>query len=1462
MIKTRRLFSQIVKSMLALILILCLVAPTSPITLILAGNTTPEESGKNATINDTGADVSHHTIKTEGSENDHNDININGYASGEVLAPADSMETAQKIAATYKLELKSYAYGVAVLIAPDPELAVARSNMTRQIGAIRLSLNRIYTTYGSANTATTQAIITPVSANTATTQAIATPGSTNTATTQVITIPGSANTATTQATSNTSPIYNNQWHHGEIDTGYAHALSKGANVTIAVIDTGIDAAHPAFNNRILKTSYNSYTNQIGIPYVQDDNNHGTHISGIASACAYTGERSIIGIAPDATILTIKANISNTELFDGASLIRGINYAAENGADIINMSLGRRYSEGSDTLEHDAIIKAVKKGVTVVCAAGNDRDSNAGYPAAYPEVIAVSATRQGWAYEYSYSNYGPEIDIAAPASDILSVNVGGGFEYQSGTSIAAPNVSGVAALIKSLHPGYTPEQIRDVLCITAREAGEAGRDDYYGYGVVNAYAAVLGADALFTVTYNLNDGKQSPVTVKVIPGRTLLEPYTPQMEGYAFEGWYISGTNEEFKFSNAVVRNLKLDAKWVEAKAGMYTREFPDRNFRREVLRILNNIDAKNRKDSSIIDKKDTDLLASISNLSITNLAISGMTGLSYFQALQYLYCSGNLITKLDTSGNTSLIHLECGANLLIELNTSKNTRLVWLDCSDNNLGKLDVTGNTRLIYLNCQSNQLTALDVSKNTDLVSLMSARNKLTGLEVPKNYALINLWVDDNMIMTLNVSKNTKLEHILSANNELIALDVSKNTELVELRVNNNKLTELNISKNLKLQELDICNNQLQGLNVSNNTALKCLWIMNNAILSPDSIIGWRGIGLVLAETPGWNGSFFFYPQRLPVPSGLTHNGNGIVTWNPVTGAKWYYADIEGLESKWLVSKDIGVTLLDLRTILGKVSTLALDDQQLQIRILAVAGNSLQNPDVISELSAPVSVKIPVTNKTPVISIDADGNTLRWNEIPDAGSYILYADGLSCIMRFWDRDNLGAYTRLNSLRLDYGYYNIQIRAIAGKGEFGISELSNSVQFLQPALTPLKTPEGVAINNDIITWKAVEGAEEYSINISGDISDLTYTQQTGFNLRAMNHLTSGETYRIQVTAIGDWLTYSSSQPSESVLYVPYQDNSRQLNRPSNLWISGTILTWNGTANADRYRIFVDGKECGSTGALTFDLADLNLSAGTYQIRVKSCGVNETFLDSELSDAVTYTVRRISQDINVTPHVDSTVRPEPSQKEPQEIPQDTQKELPQVIPSQFPPYTGAPSGAFLDIAEGTWYEEAVLYVYEKNLMNGISKDPMLFSPDTPLSRAMIVTILYRQEHEPDVSNLENPFSDVQAGTWYTDAVKWAAGNGIVTGHPDGRFAAGENITRQDLAVIFIRYADTEKINLQITRPYKSFSDNATISLYARDAVARCFETDIINGKDSNKFDPSGKATRAETATMLYRFLKS
>ena len=183
--------------------------------------------------------------------------------------------------------------------------------------------------------------------------------------------------------------------------------------------------------------------------------------------------------------------------------------------------------------------------------------------------------------------------------------------------------------------------------------------------------------------------------------------------------------------------------------------------------------------------------------------------------------------------------------------------------------------------------------------------------------------------------------------------------------------------------------------------------------------------------------------------------------------------------------------------------------------------------------------------------------------------------------------------------------------------------------------------------------------------------------------------------------------------------------------------------------------------------------------------------------------------------------------------------------------------TEAPVGEpFLDVNEGDWFYDAVAYAYENGLMDGVGGNR--FAPNSATTRAQLVTILYRMEGQPAVSG-DLPFTDVESGTWYTDAILWAAQNGIVNGVNDTEFAPGNDLTREQLVTILYRYAESKGYDVSASADLAGYPDGEEIQAYAREAMAWAVAENIIQGMEDDTLKPAGNASRAQIATILMRF---
>lgn len=184
--------------------------------------------------------------------------------------------------------------------------------------------------------------------------------------------------------------------------------------------------------------------------------------------------------------------------------------------------------------------------------------------------------------------------------------------------------------------------------------------------------------------------------------------------------------------------------------------------------------------------------------------------------------------------------------------------------------------------------------------------------------------------------------------------------------------------------------------------------------------------------------------------------------------------------------------------------------------------------------------------------------------------------------------------------------------------------------------------------------------------------------------------------------------------------------------------------------------------------------------------------------------------------------------------------------------------TGAEGLPFTDV-DGHWALDAIRFVYDQGLMTGTKET--LFSPNSHLNRAMLATILYRMEGSPAVTG-ENPYTDVAAGTWYTDAVLWASEQGIVNGYGNGKFGPLNNITREQLAAMLLRYSDCKKYDTAARNDLTSYADADDISAWALEALRWANAQGLVNGRTETTLVPQGDTTRAETATVLMRYLNS
>ncbi|MEV5883354.1 type VII secretion-associated serine protease mycosin [Streptomyces sp. NPDC052020] len=306
------------------------------------------------------------------------------------------------------------------------------------------------------------------------------------------------------ATAHADGIRAKQWALEALHTQEIWRTTKGAGVTVAVLDTGVEADHPDLAGNVLTGK-----DMVGFGAREGDRawaRHGTAMAGIIAGHGHGpgGADGVMGVAPEAKILPVRVILEDSDpsrakarKTRGNALAEGIRWAADHGADVINLSLGDdSASAHPEAAEDEAIQYALKKGVVVVASAGNggEKGDRVSYPAAYPGVIAATAVDR-YGTRASFSTRRWYATVSAPGVDIVIADPDHRYYEGWGTSAAAAFVSGAAALLKAAHPGLTPAQVKRLLEDTAGDAPADGRDDSRGFGFVDPAAAIEAAGRL-------------------------------------------------------------------------------------------------------------------------------------------------------------------------------------------------------------------------------------------------------------------------------------------------------------------------------------------------------------------------------------------------------------------------------------------------------------------------------------------------------------------------------------------------------------------------------------------------------------------------------------------------------------------------------------------------------------------------------------------------------------------------------------------------------------------------------------------------------------------------------------------------------------------------------------------------------------------------------------------------------
>ncbi|MFY1674712.1 type VII secretion-associated serine protease mycosin [Plantactinospora sp. WMMB334] len=315
------------------------------------------------------------------------------------------------------------------------------------------------------------------------------------------------------------PVRDEQWQLTELDAKAAWKVATGRDVTVAVIDSGVDASHPDLAGQVLSGidlvdgTGNGQTDPVG---------HGTTVAALIAG-RNDDSRGVAGLAPKAKILPVRVLDEENRYDDALIVAKGVRWAVDNGAQVVNLSLG---GTGDSPALAAALDYAFARDVVVVACTGNLGSSSGKrvwYPAREPGVVAVAGLERESDALWSGSITGPETVLTAPATSITGARPGGVWRVQ-GTSFAAPLVAAAAALVRSHWPKMSAGDVVNRLISTARDVGPSGRDDRFGFGVVDPVAALNGE--VSSVRANPLDDGGAPPGVAGFGSAPGQEPTTP------------------------------------------------------------------------------------------------------------------------------------------------------------------------------------------------------------------------------------------------------------------------------------------------------------------------------------------------------------------------------------------------------------------------------------------------------------------------------------------------------------------------------------------------------------------------------------------------------------------------------------------------------------------------------------------------------------------------------------------------------------------------------------------------------------------------------------------------------------------------------------------------------------------------------------------------------------------------
>ena len=858
-------------------------------------------------------------------------------------------------------------------------------------------------------------------------------------------------------------------------------------------------------------------------------------------------------------------------------------------------------------------------------------------------------------------------------------------------------------------------------------------------------------------------------------------------------------------------------------------------------------------------------IAATVTIDCTYRPIQDLTGIEHFTAMKTLRCHNTHLISLDVSKNTALEELDCSETPLTSLNVSKNanlrslacmrTKLSSLDVSHNvnlkslnteqtPLGTLDVTKNTALEFLNCFGNNLTTIDVSENTALVTLYCASNQLTEIDVTGNTALQHLDFGQNNLTSIDLTRNVNLLTVSYNQNPVTTLDVSRNTALKELHCTFTPLTSLDISKNTALEKLNCLGVQLTELDVRQNTALTFLECFDNQLTELDVS---RNTALRHLSC-GYNRLTELDVRQNTALERLECNKNQLTTLDVRQNTA--LEDLRCSENQ-LTSLDVSQNVnLELFICTGNAHPIAVgENRTFALSTLpegfeiekagnwtggTVSDGILTVDEGATEVtyaydcgsSKPVTFKLTLTDGC-TVTFDTDGGSAVESQTVVSGRKAVrpadpvrtgytfagwYLDG-----EVYDFDTPVTTDLTLTAHWTANQYTITFDTAGG------SAIAPITQDYGTAITAPADPtrEGYTFAGWDKAIPATMPAENMIVTAQWRVNRYTITYDLDRGTADDNP--TGYTVETE--------TFTLKNPTRPG-YIFSGWSGTGLTGEDNLTVTipkGSTGNRSYTAHwryNGGYRYYTIKATAGAGGSISPN-GNVSVREGsdrTFTITPdKGYAVSNVKIDGKSIGAVrSYTFENVR-------HAHT-------------------------IEVSFMKAGGNPqTGVFVDVATGSYYEDAVDWAVENGITTGVSANR--FDPNGVCTRAQAVTFLWRAAGSPKPETRTMPFTDVPAGSYYYDAVLWAVENGITKGTSDTTFSPNMTCTRAQIVAFLWR---SEKSPAAGSR--NPFADVKATAYYAG-AVLWAVENDITKGTTNTTFSPNADCTRAQIVTFLWRCKK-